>query len=251
MDSAFRNPTPGAFAENGEDYVPVFIISAAGFLCACSLRNLLQDGHHKPASCVKNEPEVIEKLPRFLKPSNVQRIIDILALCVAGKGKQLVSQESTAQGGRGALEADDLNGTPSWGPGYTLRDSLPGITNTYDHPVRMAEDCIQLGPRPDIEDTVKMVPCDVARVLTTSALSSPVELPGVARRATAQYSVPEVKYSNWSEGLPKHHFIERSDFFREHHRAGARRQNRGSGSAKSYLDLSGEDLHQGTGVAVD
>ncbi|KAI1634675.1 hypothetical protein F4809DRAFT_643201 [Biscogniauxia mediterranea] len=175
--------------------------------------------------------------------------MDILALCV--------SQESTAQGGRGALEVDDLSGSATDlapatdSPGYTLRDSLSGITNTYDHPVRMAEDCIQFGSRPNIEDTVKMVPYDVARVLTTSALSSPVELPGVARRATAQYSVPEVKYSNWSESLQKHHFIERSDFLREHHRAGARRQNRGSGSSKSYPDLSGEDLYQGTGVAVD
>ncbi|KAI5927913.1 L-aminoadipate-semialdehyde dehydrogenase-like protein large subunit [Camillea tinctor] len=260
-----------------------------------------------------------------LKPSNVQGTLDILALCATGKAKQLafvsstsvldtphfvkVSQESTAQGGHGVLEADDLSGSATdlgtgygqskWvaeyliraagkrglkgtivRPGYILGDSSSGITNTDDFLIRMAKGCIQLGSRPNIENTVNMVPVNhVARVVVASALSPPVEPLGVAQvtghprltfreylgaLASYGYSVPEVKYSEWSESLQQYV----GDSSKEQHALlglfhfatadlpgdtiAPELDDRNAAQAlKSDAEFSGEDLSQGAGVTED
>lgn len=59
-------------------------------------------------------------------------------------------------------------------PGYILGDSKSGITNTDDFLIRMLKGCIQLRSRPNINNTVNMVPADhVARVVVACAFNPP------------------------------------------------------------------------------
>ncbi|ORY56133.1 L-aminoadipate-semialdehyde dehydrogenase-like protein large subunit [Pseudomassariella vexata] len=160
-----------------------------------------------------------------------------------------LSQESVKQGGTGVQEEDELSGSATglgtgygqskWvgeylvrtaglrglagtiiRPGYILGDSRSGVTNTDDFLIRMAKGCIQLGSRPQIQNTVNMVPVDhVARVIVASAFSPPQTPLGVAQvtghpRLTFQeylgtletygYNVPETQYSEWSESMQKY-----------------------------------------------
>lgn len=51
-------------------------------------------------------------------------------------------------------------------PGYVLGDSKTGVTNTDDFLIRLLKGCIQLGSRPNMNNTVNMVPVDhVARTV--------------------------------------------------------------------------------------
>ena len=113
------------------------------------------------------------------------------------------SERLVAAGGDGILEADDLAGSRTglgtgygqtkWvseflvreagrrglrgcviRPGYVTGDSRFGTTNTDDFLVRMMKGCVQLGRRPNINNTVNMVPVDhVARVVVACAFNPP------------------------------------------------------------------------------
>ena len=75
-------------------------------------------------------------------------------------------------------------------PGYVLGHSKTGVTNTDDFLIRMLKGCVQLGTRPNINNSVNMVPVDhVARTVVACAFhppfpsassSSPAESPGVS-----------------------------------------------------------------------
>lgn len=57
-------------------------------------------------------------------------------------------------------------------PGYVLGDSETGATNTDDFLIRMLKGCVQLGTRPNINNTVNMVPVNhVARTVVACAFN--------------------------------------------------------------------------------
>lgn len=115
------------------------------------------------------------------------------------------SERIVAAGGEGISEADDLSGSSKglgtgygqskWvseylsreagrrglrgcviRPGYVLGDSRTGVTNTDDFLIRMLKGCIQLKSRPNINNTVNMVPVDhVARTVVACAFHPPSE----------------------------------------------------------------------------
>ncbi|KAG9235111.1 hypothetical protein BJ875DRAFT_281560 [Amylocarpus encephaloides] len=195
-----------------------------------------------------------------LRPANVQGTLDILSLCATGIPKRLSFVSSTSvldtahfvkqsQSGKEVSEDDDLSGSAiglgtgygqsKWvseylvreagqrglrgtvvRPGYITGDKRTGITNTDDFLIRMAKGCIQLGCRPNISNTVNMVPVNhVARVVVASALSPP-KIPLAVAQVTSHprltfrqylanlqtygYDVPEVEYSAWSKNLEEY-----------------------------------------------
>jgi L-2-aminoadipate reductase len=113
------------------------------------------------------------------------------------------SERIIAAGGEGISEEDDLSGSATglgtgygqtkWvsealcrlagrrglngsvvRPGYVLGDSTTGVTNTDDFLIRMLKGCIQLGSRPNINNTVNMVPVNhVARTVVACAFHPP------------------------------------------------------------------------------
>ncbi|EXJ65614.1 L-aminoadipate-semialdehyde dehydrogenase [Cladophialophora psammophila CBS 110553] len=113
------------------------------------------------------------------------------------------SERIIAAGGEGISEADDLMGSrkglgtgygqSKWvaeylcreagrrglrgciiRPGYVLGSSKTGVTNTDDFLIRMLKGCIQLGTRPNINNTVNMVPVNhVARTVVACAFHPP------------------------------------------------------------------------------
>lgn len=115
------------------------------------------------------------------------------------------SERIVAAGGEGISEADDLSGSSKglgtgygqskWvseylsreagrrglrgcviRPGYVLGDSRTGVTNTDDFLIRMLKGCVQLKSRPNINNTVNMVPVDhVARTVVACAFHPPSE----------------------------------------------------------------------------
>lgn len=105
-------------------------------------------------------------------------------------------------------------------PGYVTGDASSGVTNTDDFLIRMAKGCVQLSSRPEINNTVNMVPVDhVARVVIAAAFSPPVEPLGVAQVTshprltfrqylatleTYGYTVPEVPYKQWKASLEQY-----------------------------------------------
>ncbi|KAF2850990.1 L-aminoadipate-semialdehyde dehydrogenase-like protein large subunit [Plenodomus tracheiphilus IPT5] len=153
-----------------------------------------------------------------------------------------LSEKSLAEGGTGVPEADDLEGSrkglgtgygqSKWTaeyltrkagekglsgcvirPGYVLGDPENGTTNTDDFLVRILKGCTQLKSRPDIDNTVNMVPVThVARVVVASSFNPPVAPLGVAQvtshpRITMNeflgslerygYNAPQVSYTEW------------------------------------------------------
>ncbi|EER23582.1 large subunit of alpha-aminoadipate reductase [Coccidioides posadasii str. Silveira] len=105
-------------------------------------------------------------------------------------------------------------------PGYVTGDSETGTTNTDDFLVRMIKGCIQLSARPNINNTVNMVPVDhVARVVVASAFSPPHSELSVAHVTshprlrfnqflgaiqTYGYDVPQVDYVPWASYLERY-----------------------------------------------
>lgn len=113
------------------------------------------------------------------------------------------SERIIAAGGEGISEDDDLSGSrkglgtgygqSKWvaeylcreagrrglrgcivRPGYVLGSSKTGVTNTDDFLIRMLKGCIQLGTRPNINNTVNMVPVNhVARTVVACAFHPP------------------------------------------------------------------------------
>lgn len=159
------------------------------------------------------------------------------------------SERSIAAGGNGVSEEDDLEGSAvglgtgygqsKWAgeylvkeagrrglkgtiirSGYVLGDSTTGTTNTDDFLIRMMKGCIQLSARPNINNTVNMVPVDhVARIVIAGAFSPPRPAVGVAHVTghprlrfnqflgalqTYGYDVPQVDYIPWSMSLEQY-----------------------------------------------
>ncbi|KAF2639257.1 large subunit of L-aminoadipate-semialdehyde dehydrogenase [Massarina eburnea CBS 473.64] len=157
-----------------------------------------------------------------------------------------LSEKSLAEGANGILESDDLEGSrkglgsgygqSKWAaeyitrqagkkglngvvirPGYVTGDPETGTTNTDDFLVRLLKGCIQLQSRPDITNTINMVPVThVARVVIASTFSPPVSPLGVAQitshpRITTNtfvgalekygYTVPQVDYHAWTKSM--------------------------------------------------
>ncbi|KAF9887979.1 large subunit of alpha-aminoadipate reductase [Aspergillus nanangensis] len=156
------------------------------------------------------------------------------------------SERSLVAGGAGVNEDDDLEGSSvglgtgygqsKWAgeylvrvagkrglkgtivrPGYVLGDSKTGTTNTDDFLIRMIKGCIQLSARPNINNTVNMVPVDhVARVVIAGAFQPPCKPIGVSQVTGHPrlrfnqflgalqlygYNVPQVDYVPWSKLL--------------------------------------------------
>ncbi|OJJ49460.1 hypothetical protein ASPZODRAFT_1496779 [Penicilliopsis zonata CBS 506.65] len=160
-----------------------------------------------------------------------------------------LSERIVHEGGAGLSESDDLEGSSvglgtgygqsKWAgeylvkeagrrglkgtvirPGYVLGDSRTGTTNTDDFLIRMIKGCIQLNARPNIHNTVNMVPVDhVARVIIASAFHPPCTPIGVAQVTghprlrfnqflgalqTYGYDVPQVDYVPWARLLEQY-----------------------------------------------
>ncbi|KAF5864689.1 large subunit of alpha-aminoadipate reductase [Aspergillus alliaceus] len=159
------------------------------------------------------------------------------------------SERIVAAGGAGISEEDDLEGSSvglgtgygqsKWAgeylvreagkrglkgtivrPGYVLGDSQTGTTNTDDFLIRMIKGCIQLSARPNINNTVNMVPVDhVARVVIAGAFQPPctpisvAQVTGHPRLRFNQflgalqlygYDVPQVDYVPWAQSLEQY-----------------------------------------------
>lgn len=98
--------------------------------------------------------------------------------------------------------------------------SASTATNTDDFLIRMLKGCIQLNARPNINNTVNMVPVDhVARVVIASAFQPPCKPIGVAQVTGHPrlrfnqflgalqlygYNVPQVDYVPWSLSLEQY-----------------------------------------------
>ncbi|KAJ5221624.1 uncharacterized protein N7469_010511 [Penicillium citrinum] len=160
-----------------------------------------------------------------------------------------LSERSIAEGGNGVSEEDDMEGSAvglgtgygqsKWAgeylvreagrrglrgtivrSGYVLGDSNTAVTNTDDFLVRMLRGCIQLNARPNINNSVNMVPCDhVARIVIATAFHPPRSPVGVAhvtghpRLRFNQflgalelygYDVPQVDYVPWAMSLEQY-----------------------------------------------
>ncbi|KAI5299159.1 large subunit of alpha-aminoadipate reductase, partial [Ascosphaera atra] len=159
------------------------------------------------------------------------------------------SESIVDAGGAGLSEADDLQGSAvglgtgygqsKWAaeyivkeagrrglegtivrPGYVTGDSTAGVTNTDDFLVRFMKGCVQLSARPNINNSVNMVPVDhVASVVIASAFNPPVKPLGVAHVTghprlkfnqflgaleTYGYQVPQIDYVPWAKMLEKY-----------------------------------------------
>jgi len=160
-----------------------------------------------------------------------------------------LSEKSLAEGGTGVQEEDDLEaarkglatgyGQSKWvaeyltrqagkkglsgcviRPGYVLGDPDNGTTNTDDFLVRILKGCVQLKSRPDITNTINMVPVNhVARVVVAASLNPPKSPIGVAQitshpRITFNeflgslesygYDVPLVSYPTWKSKMEEY-----------------------------------------------
>ena len=98
-------------------------------------------------------------------------------------------------------------------------------TNTDDFLLRMLKGCIQVSSRPDITNTINMVPVDhVARLVAAAAFYPPTSRPGVVHltshpRLTFNdylsslqqygYDVPVVPYKQWRDSVEA--FVEKSE----------------------------------------
>ncbi|KAI9889228.1 MAG: large subunit of alpha-aminoadipate reductase [Vezdaea aestivalis] len=192
-----------------------------------------------------------------LRQVNVLSTRDLLVLCGEGKSKQFTFVSSTSvldspgflTAKEPICEDDDLArsraglatgyGQTKWAsekltrtasqrglkatvvrPGYITGDSKTGVTIEDDFLVRMLKGCIQIGTRPDISNTVNMVPVDhVARVVIAAAfmsLSEAVEVMHVnshprltfnqylATLSVFGYDVKLVKYDEWRDLVQKY-----------------------------------------------
>ncbi|OCK85757.1 L-aminoadipate-semialdehyde dehydrogenase-like protein large subunit [Lepidopterella palustris CBS 459.81] len=223
-----------------------------------------------------------------------------------------VSERSVAEGGNGVSESDDLEGSrkglgtgygqSKWAaeylvreagkkglkgcivrPGYVTGDPKAGTTNTDDFLMRMLKGCIQLRSRPDITNTINMVPVNhVARVVVASAFNPPVSPLGVAQvtshpRITFNefvesleqygYDVPRVEYAVWKKRMEEY-VAGNSDGNKEEHAllplyhfvtgdlpSDTRAPELDDANAVKALKLdakwTGEDLSAGAGVSAE
>ncbi|KAI4286958.1 MAG: hypothetical protein L6R35_003785 [Caloplaca aegaea] len=160
-----------------------------------------------------------------LRTANVLSTLQCIKLCASHKPKRFafvsststldtahyvnLSQESTAVGGNGVSEADDLAGSreglgtgygqSKWTsehivreagrrglqgviirPGYITGDPVSGITITDDFLVRLWKSCLQVQARPDIRSRLNQVPVtQVSRLVVAGVLNPPLSPLGV------------------------------------------------------------------------
>jgi L-aminoadipate-semialdehyde dehydrogenase len=146
-----------------------------------------------------------------LRAANVLSTLEGIKICATAKPKRFAFVSSTStldtshfvqQSASGApiVESDDLSGsrtalTTGYGqtkwvsealiraactqglngtiirPGYVLGDPTSGVSNTDDFLVRMLKGSIQVGARPDVSNTINMVPVTrVARVVVSASI---------------------------------------------------------------------------------
>ncbi|KAH0353186.1 large subunit of L-aminoadipate-semialdehyde dehydrogenase, partial [Aureobasidium melanogenum] len=132
-----------------------------------------------------------------------------------GQGKW-VSERLMEEAGRRGLVGSIIRA------GYVLGDPKTGTTNTDDFLIRMLKGCVQVGSRPDITNTINMVPVDhVARLVIATALNQPVA-PMVVCHVTGHprltfnqylaaleafgYEAPKVDFPKWRDAVEK--FVE-------------------------------------------
>ncbi|KAK4495954.1 hypothetical protein PRZ48_013222 [Zasmidium cellare] len=186
-----------------------------------------------------------------LKAANVSSTIEAIKLCSTGKPKRLSFISSTSaldtehyikqsDAGQPVLESDTLEGSrqglgtgygqTKWvseqviraactrglnatiiRPGYVLGDPENGVSNTDDFLVRMLKGCVQVGARPDVTNTINMVPVTrVARVVNAVSMhgeTNTVSHVDARPRLTFNeylgileeygYSVPVEPYETW------------------------------------------------------
>ncbi|CAG7949805.1 unnamed protein product [Penicillium olsonii] len=157
------------------------------------------------------------------------------------------SERIIAAGGNGISEEDDMEGSrvglgtgygqSKWAgeylvkeasrrglkttiirSGYVLGDSTTGVTNNDDFLIRFCLGCIQINCRPNIHNTVNMVPVDhVSRIVIACAFHPPpagvAHVTGHPRLRFNEflgalelygYNVPQVDYIPWSKALEQY-----------------------------------------------
>lgn len=193
-----------------------------------------------------------------LKAANVQSTLECIELCKIGKPKRLVFISSTSaldsehyidqsEEGIPVLESDDLEGSrqdlatgygqTKWvseklintacsrglnavivRPGYVMGDVKSGVSNTDDFLVRMLKGCLQVGARPDVANTINMVPVThVAQKILGAAIwadkgtVSHVEAHPrltfnefLSTLGDVGYSVPLVSYETWKQKVERY-----------------------------------------------
>lgn len=133
-----------------------------------------------------------------LKAANVTSTVESIKICATGKHKRLTFISSTSaldtdyliqqsEAGHPVMETDDLEssrqglgtgyGQTKWVSEHVIREACKrglnaviirsgyvmghpesGVSNTDDFLVRMLKGCIQVGSRPDVKNTINMVP---------------------------------------------------------------------------------------------
>lgn len=104
--------------------------------------------------------------------------------------------------------------------GYVLGDPKTGTTNTDDFLIRMLKGCVQIGARPNIRNTINMVPVDhVARLVIAAAFNQPGAQMSVchltshprltfnqylASLETFGYEAPLVEYPTWRDAIEQY-----------------------------------------------
>jgi L-aminoadipate-semialdehyde dehydrogenase len=187
-----------------------------------------------------------------LKAANVESTVEAIKLCSLGRAKRLAFISSTSaldsdafieqsEAGTPISESDNLEssrqglgtgyGQGKWvsehvireacsrgldavilRSGYVMGDARTGVSNLDDFLVRMLKGCVQIGSRPDIENTINMVPVPhVAKLVLAMSLrgksGSTAHVEAHPRLTMNQflatleqygYSVPQEGYETWA-----------------------------------------------------
>ena len=187
-----------------------------------------------------------------LKAANVESTVEAIKLCSIGRAKRLAFISSTSaldsdafieqsESGTPISESDNLEasrqglgtgyGQGKWvsehvireackrgldavilRSGYVMGDASTGVSNLDDFLVRMLKGCVQIGSRPDISNTINMVPVPhVAKLViamslrgksgTTAHVEAHPRLTMNQYLATLEqygYSVPQEDYETWA-----------------------------------------------------
>lgn len=193
-----------------------------------------------------------------LKAANVTSTLEAIKMCATGKQKRLSFVSSTSaldtdhfvqqsEAGQPVSESDDLEssrqglgtgyGQSKWvseamireadkrglnsviiRSGYVMGDPTNGVSNTDDFLVRMLKGCVQVGARPDVQNTINMVPVTgVARLVNAvSFFGESGQLAHVdahprltfneylAILQTYGYNVPQVPYESWKQKVEQY-----------------------------------------------
>jgi L-aminoadipate-semialdehyde dehydrogenase len=188
-----------------------------------------------------------------LKAANVESTVEAIKLCSLGRPKRLAFISSTSaldsdafieqsEAGTPISESDNLEfsrqglgtgyGQSKWvsehiigeackrgldavilRSGYVMGDTKTGVSNLDDFLVRMLKGCVQVGSRPDIENTINMVPVpQVAKLVLAMSLrgksGSTAHVEAHPRLTMNQYlatleqygySVPQEGYEEWAK----------------------------------------------------